>query len=284
VPRRRLGVALVLDPPLADEVDGLRRALGDRARERIAPHITLISPVNVGGGALPAVLSLLRDAAAEAPGPLAFRLGPPDSFLPANPVLHLPVSGPGREALGRMRTVLLAGPLGRPPAWPWVPHVTLADGADPGAVAVAAGVLGGFVVDTTCDRVVLLEERVAPAGEPEPRRRWVPLADAVMGRRAVIGRGGLELELTTGRVVDPEAAALLPAGADLSDRGLVCTARREGRVVGVGTARPTAADGVDLAVVVDRACVGQGVDEHLSARLRSVLAAAERPGYSKTEE
>lgn len=39
---RQLGVVLLIPPPIATEVDGLRRALGDGARPRIAPHVTLV--------------------------------------------------------------------------------------------------------------------------------------------------------------------------------------------------------------------------------------------------
>jgi 2'-5' RNA ligase len=274
MPRRRLGVVLILDPPLADEVDGLRRALGDRALGRIAPHVTLISPINVRAEDLPAVLGLLRDAAALAPGPLTLELGPPTTFLPANPVLYLPVGGADLRVLERMRQVLFAGPLARPQTWPWVPHVTLVDGADDQVVATAAGVLHGFAPPATCDRVVLLEERVAPVGTPEPRRRWEALADASLGPRAVIGRGGLDLELTTGRVADPEAEALavgLVSGPGPRGESLVCTARREGRVVGAGVAHGRAGAMV-IEVAVDRSVRDQGVEGHLRARLRSVLA------------
>ena len=45
--RHRLGVAVVIDPPVADEINGLRRAVRDGALDRIAPHVTLVPPVNV---------------------------------------------------------------------------------------------------------------------------------------------------------------------------------------------------------------------------------------------
>jgi hypothetical protein len=45
--RHRLGVVLLVPDPWAAEVDGLRRALGDEALDRVAPHITLVPPSNV---------------------------------------------------------------------------------------------------------------------------------------------------------------------------------------------------------------------------------------------
>ena len=58
-----LGVALVLDAPVACEVQGLRRALGDGSLQRIAPHLTLVPPVNVRAGGLDEALAVLRTAA-----------------------------------------------------------------------------------------------------------------------------------------------------------------------------------------------------------------------------
>ena len=46
-PRVRLGVVLLVPPPVAGEIDGLRRAVGDGALGKVAPHVTLVPPVNV---------------------------------------------------------------------------------------------------------------------------------------------------------------------------------------------------------------------------------------------
>jgi 2'-5' RNA ligase len=301
---RRLGVALVVDPPLSQEIDGLRRALGDRSRTRMVPHLTLVSPVNVKADEFGDVLGLLRAAAASAPGPIDVVLGPPATFAPDNPVLYLAVGGDELPVLERVRQVVFAGRLARPLTWPWVPHVTLSDGTTEERISAALLSLADYQVQTTFDRVVLLEERI------EPHRRWVPIADAALGPRSIVGRGGLELELTTGRLLDPEAvalvesvaascagvatgevAALVGVVADLSAggsgpwrelaaggeaslaRSLVCTARREGQVVGVGAAWRRAGRDT-IGVLVDRGCRGQGIGTHLLGRLQSVLVAA----------
>lgn len=201
--RRRLGVALLLDPPLADEVDGLRRALGAGALARISPHVTLVPPVNVAEDDLPATLARIRDGAAAAGGPLRLTLGPPGSFLPRNNVLYLAVGG-DLDALARVRAAVFADPLARREEHPFVPHMTVAEGADPDRITAALGVLADYRADFEADRVVLLEAVRGPAG-----RRWLPLGDAVMEPRHIVGRGGLPLELTLGRHLDPEAAALL---------------------------------------------------------------------------
>ena len=59
---------------LADEIDGMRRALGAKALERIAPHCTLIPPVNVREESLEAVLANVRVAAAKS-APIAVTSG-----------------------------------------------------------------------------------------------------------------------------------------------------------------------------------------------------------------
>ena len=50
---------MVLDVPAASEVDGLRRAVDDPALGRMAPHITLVPPVNVRTADLGAALARL---------------------------------------------------------------------------------------------------------------------------------------------------------------------------------------------------------------------------------
>jgi len=201
--RLRLGVAVLIDPPAGDEIDGLRRALGSGSLGRIPPHVTLVPPVNVPSHRLGTALSVLRRAAATCRGPLRLTLGPVATFAPANPVLHLPVGG-DLEGLRELRAAVFVPPLARTPTWAWVPHVTVAEEAEPGRIATAVAALDRYAVTVSIDRVVLLVER----SDPGEGRRWRPLADAALGPASVVGRGGLPLELVRGRVVDPEAAAL----------------------------------------------------------------------------
>lgn len=276
--RRRLGAAVVLDPPLAHELDGLRRALADASRPRIAPHVTLVPPLNLAAADLGRALAVLRDAAASLPGPLRLSLGPVTSFLPANPVVLLGVGGE-LEALRRLRDRVFIPPLERSLSWPWVPHVTLADEASPERIGAAVSALAGYAAVAEVSRVVLLEE-VHSGGA----RRWVELADANLGPRGVVGRGGLALELTRGRLIDPEAARLEGAAqvARTLDGGrvarigafpIVITARREGRVAGVGAAW-LADGGGRVWVAVEEASRRQGVGSHLLAHLEAAVDGA----------
>jgi 2'-5' RNA ligase len=276
--RRRLGVALLIDEPHSSQIDGLRRALRDRSLTRIPPHITLVPPVNVKGGELVDALRILRAAAARGGRPLRLTLGPPATFLPANPVLYLPVGGDLPE-LRRLHEDTFRAPLERPLAWPWVPHVTLADDVDPVRMAAALDALDGYQVVVDVDRLVLLEERHTPDG-----RRWTPLADAGLRPETVVGRGGRAVQLVEGRVVGPDALALLQAvGHDepvdglertAPDTTIVLSALVDGRLAGAGLAWRDDSGG-HVAVVVDPDDRGTGVGRQILAHTEEAVRRAD---------
>jgi 2'-5' RNA ligase len=218
VPKLRLGVVLLVPPPAAAEVDGLRRAMGDRALDRIPPHITLVPPVNVNEERLDDALGAVRRAAAGA-RPLSLVLGPPATFLPVNPVLYLAVDG-DTDRLADLRAAVFVPPLERSIDHPFVPHVTLADGAEVDRITDALVALSSYERVITVERIDILSMR--------PDRVWEPYADFPLARPAVVGRGGLPLELVVTDRVDPFAAAAAGLG-----RPFAITARRDGEVVGV---------------------------------------------------
>jgi len=155
MPKHRLGVALLLPPPLDREVDTLRRACDDGALGRIPSHLTLVPPVNVREDAMGDALRVLRSAASSV-SPFTLQLGPPVTFLPANPTLYLEVSGPGLEALLQLREEVFVPPLERPLTWAFVPHLTIADEMEPERIAAAIEALAGYRATATFERVHLL--------------------------------------------------------------------------------------------------------------------------------
>ncbi|MDP9402525.1 MAG: GNAT family N-acetyltransferase [Actinomycetota bacterium] len=250
MPKCRLGVALLLPATLVAEVDGLRRALGDGALGRIPPHLTLVPPVNVREDRVDEAFAVLRRAAAGT-RPFRLELGPPASFLPDNPVVHLTVGGEV-AALRALRDAVFADPLARPLTWPWVPHVTLADDAPPDRIAAAISALAGYVVEAAFARVHLLRESSG--------RVWEPIADAAFATPAVTGRGGLPLELSVTEHLEGHTP-------------FAVTARREGQVVGTATGA-TAGAGCELhALAVAEHARRQGVGSRLLAAVESLAAA-----------
>jgi GNAT superfamily N-acetyltransferase/2'-5' RNA ligase len=278
-----LGVVLVIPPPVGAEVDGLRRALGDQALGRVPPHLTLVPPVNVAEDALPAALTLLRSVASRA-GPLRLDLGPVATFWPETPVLYLAVSGSGVDQVGALWEAASAPPLQRSATRAFVPHVTVCDGADPARIPGLVAGLGAYRATVAIEALHLLEER--------PDRSWTPIAEIPLGGPAVVGRGGLPLELVAGAPLDPEAAAWSAAAWEAHNRAcqgpgwrpdqpVAVTARREDRVVGVaegaivGAARgddvpepappsPEVGAVVQVAgLIVDPAARGQGIGSQL---------------------
>jgi len=198
--RRRLTVALVVTGALANEIDGMRRALGAKALERIAPHCTVIPPVNVREDCLEEVLADVRRAAAKS-APIAVNLGPPDTFWPRTPVLYLAVSG-DLEALASLRSDLGTGPLAPPPARPvrqFVPHLSLDQRIDPGRLAHALEALADYRATYCFECVSVLEQ--------DADHRWRPMADTALARPRVVGRGSLDLELSLVEQPDPVIAA-----------------------------------------------------------------------------
>ncbi|HLG01271.1 MAG TPA: GNAT family N-acetyltransferase [Acidimicrobiia bacterium] len=263
MPRVRLGVALLVPEPVRTEIEAMRRALGDGSLDRVPAHVTLVPPVNVHERDLDAVFSLLRDAAA-ASASLTLDLGPPTTFLPDNPVLFLAVAG-DLAGLERLRQAVFVPPLHRELAWPYVPHVTLSEQDDPERVAAGALALADYRALVTIDRVHLLRE---------VDQRWVPFADAALGGRRVVARGGLELEIVEAAGLEPPVRRWLDrqwarhgeaVGRAWDERGLTLTARRGGVVVGAATGWTNEGVGHLSELVVDADVRGEGVGAHLLA-------------------
>jgi 2'-5' RNA ligase len=281
MPRQRLGVALLLPAPVDAEVDTLRRAVGADDVDRLPSHLTLVPPVNVREDDMGAALALLRDAAAVTK-PFRVTLGPPRTFLPTNPVLFLDVTG-DVAAVDALRDRIFRAPLERSLTWPFQPHVTLLDNGPPDRITAAVEAIAEYRVDVVFERVHLLrEERREEDGE----RVWRPIAEAAFGEPAVVGRGGLELELevTERPPIDAKTWAdrtwkeyeLARYGAEWEGEHLHVTARRDGRVVGIadGEVRRDTGEAYLDSLMVAADARREGIGAQLIAAFSS--AAAER--------
>src|SRR3546814_11027490 len=72
------------------EIDGLRRALGDRQLGKIEPHITIVPPINMRDDDIADALAVVQ-AAARASRPMELTLGPVATFADSSPVRILAV-------------------------------------------------------------------------------------------------------------------------------------------------------------------------------------------------
>ena len=277
MPRQRLGVALLIPPPVGTEIDGLRTAVGDDDTGRIAPHVTLVPPVNVREDEIDAAVAVVQRAAASTPM-LRLTLGPVTTFSPVSPTIHLEVGG-DLDPLHRLRDAVFVPPLERNLTHPFVPHVTLTEESDRIDAAVAA--LRDYRAEVVLDRVHLMRE----SRDDDGVRIWRPIANALLGATpAVIGRGGLELELETMSAPSPEAARFSAEAWRQHDvdrfgevrppfEQLTIVARRDGAVVGVAIGELR--DGVDAYLadlIVDRTVRGEGVGAHLLRAFESEAA------------
>jgi 2'-5' RNA ligase/GNAT superfamily N-acetyltransferase len=266
VARTRLAVALVVPEPHRTEIDGLRRALGGDL-ERIAPHITVVPPINVRDEAMDEAVAILRGAAAELAGPLELGVGPGDTFMPVNRVVYLAVDGVEKQlgALDSLRAGALSGVLARDEDRPFVPRVTLSNRVDTEHIPAALRSTAGYRVEVAFDAVDLL-------AFDTDARRWSTIADIPLGARRIVGRGGIELEVTTSRLADPAARSfvgrLAPGESDLVDAPgtpLVVVARREGEVVGVAWGRSGGSLAWFDGLVVDPEHRRSGIGSHVLA-------------------
>ncbi len=233
--RVRVFVAIVFTDRLAAEIDGLRRALAPELIARLPPHCTLIPPQNVRVEEWASLEATIRVAAA-ASAPFRLTLGPIGTFLPRTPVAYLACNAED-GVLESLRSRLAVGPLAPPRRVerPFVAHCTLTTRLSPAMASAVSAVLSPFRAATVVDRVVLLVQEDGPA------HRWQPRADYLLGAASVLGRGGVELEMTWSSLADSEALALLGEDAtrplgEFGDSRIV-VARWQGQAVAAAVCR-----------------------------------------------
>lgn len=199
----------MIPEPIATEIDGLRRATGDRRLTRIAPHVTLVPPVNLDSELAATAVDHCRMVAATH-RPLILTIGPPASFRPDNNVVYLAVGL--TDPLAALRAALHDGPLARLDRRAFVPHVTLNARCEPDRIDAVLAALADYRAEVVIEAVEVLEF----VGERWQHRERCPLAAP-----AVIGRGGLEVELA----------------ASTDGERITVVARHLGEVVGVAVGR-----------------------------------------------
>ena len=161
--RTRLLVAHLLGGRARDVVDVLRQVLASSEIGRIAPHLTLIPPVNVARARV-AELSRTLEEAVTTVAPVQLSLSGIATFPPLRHVLYLPVHGDLAQ-LESLRDRCRVAEFAAHDERPFVAHVTVKSHASQELVASAPSVLGAFECPLTVDRVAILERDLSsPSG------------------------------------------------------------------------------------------------------------------------
>jgi 2'-5' RNA ligase/8-oxo-dGTP pyrophosphatase MutT (NUDIX family) len=206
--RVRLGVVARLPEPLGIHVQAWRRALGDPAAERVAPHLTLVPPQTVAEGDLERAARLVERVAAAAV-PFLAELAGTSTFLPDSAVAYLAVRE-GGSALRALEAALRESPLDRR-THPFHPHVTVAQDLPADRIEAAAAELAGFRAAFPVGELALLRE--------EADKVWRPMATATVGASTAV-REVPFAEAVSGAMllVDPDRPRVL-LGRRTRDRG-----------------------------------------------------------------
>ena len=157
MPRHRLGVALLFDAETAGEIDSLRELFGDPALNRIAPHVTLVPPINVHERDVQKAIDVVSMAATTV-APLQLTIGNVSTFFPVSLVLKADVFGDDIERLMTLRRQVFVEPLSRELSYEYVPHVTLASEIAEDRADWAIKEFGVFQLATTVWSVTMLHE------------------------------------------------------------------------------------------------------------------------------
>lgn len=225
MPRRRLGVVLLLPRHIAREVDGIRRALGVAPIEQVPPHITLVLPTNVREEDVDDAIALTRQVASAQAKGLHITIGPVATFSPITPVIYLRVGGPDLDVIRQMRDALDSGPFAQELKHEFVPHVTLNAEATDAQITGALAALTGYVEPIALDGITILEQS-------DDDKMWRPIADAPFGAESTTRTLGADRVTFT----DHSQETLTASGIGRYRR-IAVEAHIDGRTVGVARGR-----------------------------------------------
>ena len=148
-----IGVTIAVPDPWGARLQEYRTGLGDETARGIPSHITLVPPVDVGAGQLPAIEQHLAEASATNS---AFRihLRGTGTFRPVSPVVFVALVE-GISACEQLALSIRRGPLARELAFPYHPHVTVAHHLEDKHLDVAFEDLAGFECEFLVERFSL---------------------------------------------------------------------------------------------------------------------------------
>ncbi len=152
---RRIGVAVPIPEPFAEQLQRVRGEVGDPLAPFIPPHVTLVPPTAVAPEQLPEVELHLERVAAAHP-PFELRLAGTDTFRPVSPVVFVKVVL-GAHSLSALEATARTGVLGQDLRFDYHPHVTIAHDLDDAALDEAESAMADFVAHFVVDAFALYE-------------------------------------------------------------------------------------------------------------------------------
>jgi 2'-5' RNA ligase len=137
----KIGVAIAIPQPYADELQSYRASFGDPQADSIPTHITLVPPTEVKGDLEPVRAHLAEVARRHAAFPL--RLHGTATFRPVSPVVFVNVTE-GISSCELLSEDSRQGPLAQELVFPFHPHVTVAHDLDQEALDLAYETLADY--------------------------------------------------------------------------------------------------------------------------------------------
>ncbi|QMU80636.1 2'-5' RNA ligase family protein [Streptacidiphilus sp. PB12-B1b] len=142
-----IGVSLAVPDPWAAQIQDARAGYGDPLARAVATHVTLLPPTEVPAERLGAVGRQLADAARRH-RPFRVLLRGSDSFRPVSPVVFVRLDEGARECR-MLEASVRSGLLARELAFPYHPHVTVAQAVDEAVLDRAQREFRDFRADFT---------------------------------------------------------------------------------------------------------------------------------------
>jgi 2'-5' RNA ligase len=169
-----IGVAIAVPDPWGAALQEYRTALGDVSAEQIPTHITLMPPVEVQPGGLPAVEEHLLHASAHN-NAFTVHLRGTGTFRPVSPVVFVVVVE-GISQCEQLAFSVRRGPLACELQFPYHPHVTVAHHLSDQHLDKAFHELADFDCTFEVDHFSLYEH--------DPATGWRPTRDFPLTARA----------------------------------------------------------------------------------------------------
>jgi 2'-5' RNA ligase len=155
-----LGVVVAIPEPWAQLLTDWRAKCGDPQAGLVPPHVTLLPPTEVPAGQRAAITDHLGSVARQHP-PFDMHLSGTGTFSPVSEVVFVAVAR-GIGSCELLANDVRTGPLARPLAYPYHPHVTVAHDVSADMLDLAYSALADLSAEFRVDRFTEFEQ--SPSG------------------------------------------------------------------------------------------------------------------------